>query len=138
MIRVRNLQSLSSLSASCELRYGEYLLAIDTKKRKKLFKLKEGNELHLHTGKLEHNDIQGCTSGKLFRTHRGSKLAVRRPSLEEYVLLMCRGANIAYPKDIWNLIGMLDIGPGSKVVEAGTGSGALTLHLSRVGTELYL
>ena len=66
-------------------------------------------------------------------TALGGRVTLRRPSLEEYTLLMSRGATPSYSSVIYTTLCMLDIGPGSKVVEAGTGSGAMTLHLSRIG-----
>ena len=115
-------------------------MAVDHKQRKRLFKLKINGQFEGRTGRIRHEDIAGLPPSWPFTTHIGSPVTLRRPSLEEYVKLMHRSANIMYPKDIWALIGMLDIGPGSKVIEAGTGSGALTLHLSRAGDSecLYM
>lgn len=121
------------LTSQPPFQYGEQLLAIDQKGRKKLFKLEQNGKLKKHTGELSHDDIHGRTSYNHFTTHIGSKIHIQRPSLEEYVLLMSRSATITYPKDIWIMIGMMDIGAGATVVEAGTGSGALTLYLSRSG-----
>lgn len=121
------------LTSQPPFQYGEQLLAIDQKGRKKMFKLEQNAKLKKHTGELSHDDIHGRTPYNHFTTHIGSKIHIQRPSLEEYVLLMPRSATITYPKDIWNMIGMMDIGAGATVVEAGTGSGALTLYLSRLG-----
>lgn len=98
-----------------------------------MFKLEQNAKLKKHTGELSHDDIHGRTPYNHFTTHIGSKIHIQRPSLEEYVLLMPRSATITYPKDIWVMMGMIDIGAGATVVEAGTGSGALTLYLSRLG-----
>lgn len=87
---------------------GEQLIAIDRKGRKRLFEFKE--ELSSNEPKV-----------------------VRRPTLNEYVLLMKRTATPTYPKDIAAMMNMMDIEVGSKVIEAGSGSGALTLYLSRAG-----
>ena len=59
---------------------------------------------------------------------------LKRPSLEDYVLYMKRIATPSYPKDIQAMLSMGEVGRGSCVLEAGTGSGALTLFLSRTGT----
>ena len=64
-------------------------------------------------------------------------MMVRRPSLEEYTLLMSRSATPSYCSVVYAALCMMDIGSGSKVVEAGTGSGAMTLHLSRIGAYTH-
>ena len=113
--------------------YGELVIALDRKGRQHMFKLREGQQLHLSQGVLNHCDIIAVTPGGKLQTHTGSELRIRRPSLEEYVLQMKRGPTPAYPKDILAMIGMMDIGSGCQVLEAGSGSGALTLYLSRFG-----
>ncbi|NXO99020.1 TR61B protein, partial [Certhia brachydactyla] len=82
-------------------------------------------------GVLPHRDIIGQLPGQVLRTAGGARLLLRRPSLDEYVLLMPRGPTIAYPKDISAVLMMMDIHPGDTVLETGSGSGALSLFLSR-------
>ncbi|XP_041280114.1 tRNA (adenine(58)-N(1))-methyltransferase, mitochondrial isoform X1 [Onychostruthus taczanowskii] len=82
-------------------------------------------------GLLPHRDIIGRLPGQVLLTASGKRLLLRRPSLDEYVLLMPRGATIAYPKDISALLMMMDIHPGDTVLETGSGSGAMSLFLSR-------
>ena len=112
--------------------YDETLVSVDKKGRSTLFQLNKSAILNTNDGIILHNHIVGG-HGTHFETKGGGYVFIRRPSLEEYVLLMPRGATVSYPKDIWTVMGLLDVGPGSKVLEAGSGSGSLTLHLSRAG-----
>lgn len=110
---------------------GELALLIDSKERKYLVTLKKDASFSFHKGNVHFNEIIGKPDGiKVYSTH-GEPLTVFRPSLEDYILKMKRGAQIIYPKDISRIITLVDIFPGAKVFEAGTGSGALTLYLLR-------
>ncbi|NXJ04983.1 TR61B protein, partial [Odontophorus gujanensis] len=117
------------------LRAGELALAEMRRKHNKTLKLlcrlEAGAVLHSHGGLLPHRDIIGQLPGQLLRTSAGARLLLRRPSLEEYVLLMPRGPAIAYPKDVGAVLMMMDVHPGDAVLESGSGSGALSLFLSR-------
>ncbi|KAM6405804.1 LOW QUALITY PROTEIN: tRNA (adenine(58)-N(1))-methyltransferase, mitochondrial [Pluvialis apricaria] len=98
---------------------------------KLLCRLAAGSVLASPGGILPHRDIIGQLPGQVLRTSAGARLLLRRPSLEEYVLLMPRGPTIAYPKDISAMLMMMDIHPGDTVLETGSGSGAMSLFLSR-------
>ena len=69
--------------------------------------------------------------GSVVSTSAGLKFTAFKPLLADYVLTMPRGATIVYPKDAAMIIGVADIYPGSRVLEAGVGSGALTMSLLR-------
>ncbi len=113
------------------MNYGDWAVLVDTKGRKYLLRLKEGGRFSHHRGVVEHAAIVAAGPGGRVRTHKGEPLWVFAPSLEEYVLLMPRGATVTYPKDAAALLLLLDLAPGMRVLEAGTGSGGLTLFLSR-------
>ncbi|XP_018118178.1 tRNA (adenine(58)-N(1))-methyltransferase, mitochondrial isoform X2 [Xenopus laevis] len=103
---------------------------------KKMFTLTDSGKLNSNWGVIGHNEIVGKLPGQRLRTSRGFELLLKRPSLTEYILLMKRGPTISYPKDIAEMMMMMDVSPGNVVLEAGSGSGGLTLFLSRaVGLE---
>ncbi|NWS11719.1 TR61B protein, partial [Pachyramphus minor] len=98
---------------------------------KVMCRLASGAVLSSPGGVLPHGDIIGQMPGQVLRTSTRARLLLRRPSLEEYVLLMPRGPTIAYPKDMSAMLMMMDVHPGDTVLEAGSGSGAMSLFLSR-------
>ncbi|NXJ83021.1 TR61B protein, partial [Trogon melanurus] len=116
-------------------RAGELALAEMWRKHnttvKFLCRLAVDSVLSSTSGVLPHREIIGQLPGQMLRTSAGAWLLLRRPSLEEYVLLMPRGPTIAYPKDVSAILTMMDIHPGDTVLETGSGSGAMSLFLSR-------
>ncbi|KAM3849555.1 tRNA (adenine(58)-N(1))-methyltransferase, mitochondrial [Diretmus argenteus] len=120
--------------------FGELLLAEYRKKGRvefrKMFQLQEGMRLQSSWGTIPHGDIAGQPSGRFLRTTLGMPILVRRTSLEDYVLYMKRGPAIAYPKDASTMLMMMDVTEGDCVLESGSGSGAMSLFLSRaVGSK---
>ncbi|XP_023779086.1 tRNA (adenine(58)-N(1))-methyltransferase, mitochondrial [Cyanistes caeruleus] len=116
-------------------RAGELALAVVRRKHnttlKLLCRLAAEAVLSSPGGVLPHRDIIGQLPGQVLLASSGARLLLRRPSLDEYVLLMPRGPTIAYPKDISAILMMMDIHPGDTVLESGSGSGAMSLFLSR-------
>lgn len=90
-----------------------------------------GKEWHTHKGWIVHNDLIGLPEGSVVSTSAGLRFTAFIPLLTDYVLSMPRGATIVYPKDAALIVGFADIFPGARVLEAGVGSGALTLSLLR-------
>ena len=122
--------------ASGPLRPGDRVLLIDDRSRRYLISLKDGGRFHSHKGVLDHTVLIGAHEGCTVVTSGGSRLLALRPTLADYVLKMQRGAQVIYPKDAAMILSHGDIFPGATVIEAGTGSGALTLALARaVGTS---
>lgn len=110
---------------------GERVLLIDLRDRRYLVTLATGRQFHSHLGAIDHDDLIGAPEGMTVTTSGGSKLVAFRPTLGDYVLKMARGAQIVYPKDIALILIYADVFPEATVVEAGTGSGSLTLALAR-------
>ena len=118
------------------LKPGDWALLVDPKGRRYLLRLKEGGHFGHHVGGVTHEQVMASGYGGRVRTSKDAWLWVLRPSLEDYVLLMKRGATVTYPKDAAAIVLMLDLAPGERVLEAGSGSGALSLFLARaVGPE---
>jgi tRNA (adenine57-N1/adenine58-N1)-methyltransferase catalytic subunit len=113
------------------LGYGQSVLLVDDKDRHYLVKLAEGGTFQYHRGVLTHADIVDSSDGAVLRSSNGGPLTVLRPRLADFILKMPRGAQVVYPKDIGPILVWADIGPGMTVLEAGTGSGALTIALAR-------
>ncbi|MEY4617855.1 MAG: hypothetical protein RL101_41 [Actinomycetota bacterium] len=93
--------------------------------------LQKGGAFGTHRGELKHDDIIGKSEGSVISNHNGIEYLAFRPLLTDFVLSMPRGANIIYPKDSALIVTMGDIFPGAKVIEAGVGSGGLSMYLLR-------
>ena len=114
---------------------GERALLVDRRGRRYLITLKAGERFHFHQGFVDHDAIIGSAEGIKLVASTGAPLIAYRPSLADFILKMPRGAQVIYPKDVGYIIVEADIYPGATVVEAGTGSGALTLALARAVGE---
>jgi tRNA (adenine57-N1/adenine58-N1)-methyltransferase catalytic subunit len=108
---------------------GEVCLLVDGKGRKHLIDLHPGRSFQFHAGVIAHDAILGRAPGAVLRTATGARVIALRPRLADYVLTMRRGAQVVYPKDLGPILHWGDARSGHLVVEAGTGSGALTLAL---------
>lgn len=119
--------------------YGELLLAEHRRKRvefRKMFQLQHGARLHSSWGVVQHDNVAGQPAGRFFETNIGVSIFIRRASLEDYVLFMKRGPAISYPKDAATMLMLMDVTEGDCVLECGSGSGCMSLFLSRaVGSK---
>ncbi len=116
--------------------FGERVLLLDTKQRRYLVTLKEGGEFHSHNGFVPHSDLIGRNEGIVVRSTKGAPYTVLRPTLEDFVIEMPRGAQVIYPKDLAPICMLADIGPGVRVFESGVGSGALSMTMLRYGADI--
>lgn len=115
---------------------GERILLVDAKDRRYLLTLMPGATFHTHAGVLVHDDIIGLDEGSAVNGSTGRAFLVLRPTLSDVVLKMPRGAQVIYPKDLGAILIAADIGPGQRVLEAGVGSGALSMTVLRGGASV--
>lgn len=114
---------------------GDRIQLTDPKGKLYSFTITPGKEWHTHKGWITHDDLVGLPEGSVVSTTAGLKFTAFIPLLADYILAMPRGATIVYPKDAAMIVGVADIYPGARVLEAGVGSGALTLSLIRAVGE---
>ncbi len=114
-----------------DLEAGETVFLHDRAGRRYRVRLEPGGRTSLHTGVVEHDALIGHPDGTIVSTARGSRLLALRPTFAEAVVERKRRAQPIYPKDLGAILVFADIFPGARVLEAGTGTGALTMALLR-------
>jgi tRNA (adenine57-N1/adenine58-N1)-methyltransferase len=107
------------------------VLLVDRRGRRYLVKLEAGETWHSHGGAVPHDLVIGSEEGTVVHSATGMAFRVFRPRMADFVLKMPRGAQVVYPKDVGAILVQADIFPGAHVLEAGTGSGSLTMALCR-------
>ena len=115
---------------------GERVLLVDAKERRYLITLRTGASFHTHVGIVDHDNLIGVPEGSTVLGSTGRRFLVVRPTLSDAVLKMPRGAQVIYPKDLGAILIEADIAPKVRVLEAGVGSGALSMALLRAGADV--
>jgi len=113
------------------LRAGERVTLSDPKGRRHSVLLAPGVVFHTTKGAISHDDLIGQPEGTVVRSAGGVAYLAFRPLLEEFAVTMPRGAAVVYPKDAAHILVQTDIFPGARVLEAGAGSGSLSIFLLR-------
>jgi tRNA (adenine57-N1/adenine58-N1)-methyltransferase len=108
---------------------GETVVLRDERGRRSLVTLRAGETWHSHSGAIGHDALIGAPDGTAVLTPKGVEILALRPTREDFILKMRRGAQVVYPKDQAMIVALADIRPGMQVLEAGAGSGALSLAL---------
>ncbi len=111
-------------------------MLVDSKERRYLVTMVPGASFHTHSGIVAHDDIIGQDEGRMVKGNTERSFLVLRPTLADVVVKMPRGAQVIYPKDLGAILMAADIGPGMRILEAGVGSGALSMTLLRAGASV--
>jgi tRNA (adenine57-N1/adenine58-N1)-methyltransferase len=113
-----------------KIQNGDNVLLYLNPRRTYLVRAEKGKSLHTHKGFVPYDSMIGKEYGTKTTSNLGVEFVALRPSLKDFIFKTQRRTQILYPKDIALIIMFSGIGPGSKVVEAGTGAGALTTALA--------
>ncbi|MEM2094071.1 MAG: tRNA (adenine-N1)-methyltransferase [Candidatus Bathyarchaeia archaeon] len=100
--------------------------------RSYLVQIRRGEKFHTHRGFVSFDDIIGKKYGESVKTNIGQRFHLLRPTIYDYIVKSARSTQILYPKDIGLIVMYSAAQPGSVIVEAGTGSGALTTALANI------
>jgi len=109
---------------------GDYVLLYLSQRKTYLVKAEAGKSFHTHKGFVKFDDLIGKEYGSTVLSNLGYEFKALKPLLRDFIMKSLRKTQITYPKDIALIIMFSGIGPGSQVVEAGTGTGALTTALA--------
>jgi tRNA (adenine57-N1/adenine58-N1)-methyltransferase catalytic subunit len=105
---------------------GDLVQLAGLKHKNFIFELHPGTILHTHRGMIQHDDLIGLAWGSQVVSHLGNTFIMLQPSLGDLIKETPRNSQIMYPKDIGYILVSMGIGPGQHVLEAGSGSGALS------------
>ena len=108
---------------------GDLVLLLDPRNKEHIFQLNQAGKFQTNHGTIIHSDMIGSPWGSHVKTHLGKEFLMVKPSLNDLIVSIKRTTTIMYPKDIGYILMNMNIGEGTMVVEAGTGSGALTTAL---------
>jgi len=113
-----------------KIKEGDYVLLYLSRRKTYLVKVEKGKTFHTHKGFIKFDDIIGKEYGSRVLSNLAIEFAALKPLLRDYIFKSTRKTQITYPKDVALIVMFSGIGPGSCVVEAGTGTGALTTALA--------
>jgi tRNA (adenine57-N1/adenine58-N1)-methyltransferase len=115
---------------SAHAQAGDLVQLVGLRHKSFIFPLQPGGDFHTHRGILQHDDLIGLPWGSQVFSHLGAPFFLLQPALGDLLLDLKRNTQILYPKDIGFILITMGIGPGQMVIEAGTGSGAMTIALA--------
>jgi tRNA (adenine57-N1/adenine58-N1)-methyltransferase len=109
---------------------GDIVILVLEPRRTYMVKIEAGKNFHTHKGYVKLDDLIGKEFGAVFQSSLGAQFTALKPTLTDYIMKSSRNTQITYPKDAALIVMFSGIGPGSRVVESGTGTGALTTALA--------
>lgn len=116
--------------ANEKIQDGDYVLIYLDARRTYMIKVQAGQTFHTHKGYLKLDELIGKEYGEPIKSSLGINFATLKPALTDYIMKSSRNTQIIYPKDAALIVMLSGIGPGSRVVESGTGTGSLTTALA--------
>ncbi|MCJ7794191.1 tRNA (adenine-N1)-methyltransferase, partial [Candidatus Bathyarchaeota archaeon] len=116
--------------ANQKISEGDYVLIYLDARRTYMIKIEAGKTFHTHKGYLKLDELIGKEYGEPVKSSLGITFTALKPALTDYIMKSSRNTQITYPKDAALIVMFSGIGPGSRVVESGTGTGALTTALA--------
>lgn len=119
-----------------QIQSGDLVMIVSHDQKRYFVRLEPGGVLQTHRGIMQHDDLIGVPWGSEVQSHLGINHYLIEPSLRDVLLHIKRRSQIIFPKDIGYILLRLSAGPGQTILEAGTGSGALTTAFAwTVGAE---
>ncbi len=109
---------------------GDNVLIYLDARRTYMIKIQAGQTFHTHKGYLKLDELIGKEYGEPIKSSLGINFTTLKPTLTDYIMKSSRNTQIIYPKDAALIVMFSGIGPGSRVVESGTGTGSLTTALA--------
>jgi tRNA (adenine57-N1/adenine58-N1)-methyltransferase len=109
---------------------GDLVILCLEPRRTYMVKIEVGKTFHTHKGYVKLDELIGKDFGATLQSSLGARFTALKPTLSDFIMKSSRKTQITYPKDAALIVMFSGIGPGSRVVESGTGTGALTTALA--------
>jgi tRNA (adenine57-N1/adenine58-N1)-methyltransferase len=115
-----------------KIEQSSYVLLFHTPRKKWLTKVAQDKKFHTHLGIIDVSSIIGMEYGSAIRTTEGKLIFLMEPTIHDFIMKSERKTQIVYPKDLGYIVARTGLKNGSKVLEVGTGSGALATFMASI------